>query len=101
MVTFVLATYAMVIIVHISNISAVSGPILSKLFGPNFFGVMMFVDQNVLGQNFFLSGPKVFRPEILLDPKKISKSNFLPTQNCLMWIENDTNISPWGRSKRW
>ena len=53
MVTFVLATYALVTFVHISNISAVTGPILTKLFGPNFFGVIIFVDQNVLGQNFF------------------------------------------------
>ena len=53
MVTFVLTTYALVTFVHISNISAVTGPILTKLFGPNFFGVIIFVDQNVLGQNFF------------------------------------------------
>ena len=51
--TFVQATYALVTFVHISNISAVIGPILIKLFGPNFFGVIIFVDQNVLGQNFF------------------------------------------------
>ena len=53
MVTFVQATYALVTFVHISNISAVTGPILIKLFGPNFFGVIIFVDQNVLGQNIF------------------------------------------------
>ena len=46
MVTFVQATYALVTFVHISNISAVTGPILIKLFGPNFFGVIIFVDQN-------------------------------------------------------
>ena len=51
MVTFVLATYALVTFVHISNISAVTGLILTKLFGPDFFGVKIFVDQNVLGQN--------------------------------------------------
>ena len=48
----------MVTFVHISNISAVTGPILTKLFWPNFFGVIIFVDQNVHGQNFF--GPKCF-----------------------------------------
>ena len=53
MVTFVQATYALVTFVQISNISAVTGPILTKLFGPNLCGVIIFVDQNVLGQNFF------------------------------------------------
>ena len=53
MVTFVQATCAVVTFVHISNISAVTGPILIKLFGPNFFGVKIFVDQNVLGQKIF------------------------------------------------
>ena len=75
MVAFVQETYALVAFVHISNISAVTGPILIKLFEPNFLGVIIFVDKNVLGQNFtwhkILLGPKVFRPEILLDPKKI------------------------------
>ena len=52
MVTFVQATYALVTFVNISNILAVTCPILAKLFGPNFFGVISFVDQNVLGQNF-------------------------------------------------
>ena len=47
--TFVLEAYALATFVHISNISAVTGPILTKLFGPNFFGVIIFVDQNVLG----------------------------------------------------
>ena len=82
MVTFVLATYALVTFVHISNISAVTGPILTKLFGPNFFGVMIFVDQNVLGQNFFktqkLLGPKVFRPEIWTRKKFRTQISFVP-----------------------
>ena len=51
--TFVLETYALATFVNVSNISAVTGPILTKLFGPNVFGVIIFVDQNVLGQNFF------------------------------------------------
>ena len=50
MVTFVLATYALATFFHISNISAVIGPILTKLFGPNFFGIIIFVEQNVVAQ---------------------------------------------------
>ena len=46
MVTFVQATYALVTFVQISNISAVTGPILTKLFGPNLCVVIIFVDQN-------------------------------------------------------
>ena len=76
MVTFVQETYALVTFVQISNMSAVSGPILTTLFGPNLCGVIIFVAQNALGQNFFqtqnLLGPKVFRPEkIYWDHKKI------------------------------
>ena len=68
MVTFDQATYALVTFVHISNISAVTGLILTKLFLPNLFG-SIFVDQNVLRQNFFgpenlfenIFGPKIFK----------------------------------------
>ena len=42
----------------------------------------MFLDKT-FSRHKILLGPKVFRPEILLDPKKISNSNFLCTQNCL------------------
>ena len=38
MVTFVKATYVLATFVHIRNISAVTDPILTKLFGPNFWG---------------------------------------------------------------
>ena len=62
MVTFVQTTYALVTFVQINNISATTGPILTKLSVPNFFWVIIFVD-------LVLVGPKVFRPEILLDPK--------------------------------
>ena len=110
MVTFVLATYALVTFVHISNISAVTGPILTKLFGPNFFGVIIFVDQNVLGQNFFKTqnfiraqsfqtrnfiGPKEnFELKFLLYPKLDEKffgptiffEKIFPTKN-LFWSE--------------
>ena len=97
MVTFVLATYALVTFVHISNISAVTGPILTKLFGPNFFGVIIFVDQNVLGQNFFKTqnfiraqsfqtrnfiGPeKNFELKFPSYPKLSQSNNFFQTQN--------------------
>ena len=79
MVTFVLATYAMVAFVHISNISAVSGPILTKLFGHNFLGVTIFAAQNILGPKFFRNklfwtqkflGPKVFRPKFFFSDAK-------------------------------
>ena len=42
----------------------------------------MFLDKT-FSRHKILLGPKVLRPEILLDPKKISNSNFLCTQNCL------------------
>ena len=71
MVTFVQATYALVTFVQISNISAVTGPILTKLFGPNLCVVIIFVDQNVLVQNFFQT-----QNFILMDQKKNSKSKF-------------------------
>ena len=84
MVTFVLATYALVTFVHISNISAVTGPILTKHFGPNFFGVIIFVDQNVLGQNFFKTQNIIraqrFQTRNFIGPKKNSNSNFRRTQ---------------------
>ena len=51
MVTFFRAAYALAIFVHISNISLVTGPILTKLFGLNFWGVIIFVDQYIFEQN--------------------------------------------------
>ena len=79
-VTFVQAAYALMRFVQISNISAVTGPILTKLFGPNLCCVIIFVDQNVLGKNFFQTQNFIrahsFRPENLLDPEKILNSNF-------------------------
>ena len=68
MVTFVQATYALVTFVQISNISAVTGSILTKTFGPNFLGVKIFVNQNVLERNFF--GPTFFlNPQVFPDLK--------------------------------
>ena len=68
MVTFVQATYALAAFVHITNISAVTGPILTKLFGTPFFGDI-FVVLNVLGPNFI-------RHTFFLNPKFFYGSNF-------------------------
>ena len=73
MVEFVLATYALVTFVQISNISAVTGPILTKLCGPNLCGVIIFVDQNFLGQNFFYT--------YLPPPHKLNISNISVVTN--------------------
>ena len=60
-------TYCLAAFVKISNISAVTDPILTKLFGPNFLWVIIFVHQNIFGINFFR-------------PKPFSQSNFFQTQ---------------------
>ena len=74
MVTFVQATYALVTFVQISNISAVTGPILKKLFNPIFLG------HNFCGPKCswtkLFQGPKIFSPEISLVPKKFLDQNF-------------------------
>ena len=44
--TFVQATYFLATFVHISIISAVTEPILTKLFGPNLLGALILVDKN-------------------------------------------------------
>ena len=52
------------IIFHLKNlnmISAVTGPILTKLFGPNFVGIMIFVNLNVLGQTQIFLDLKFFQ----------------------------------------
>ena len=46
--TFVQATYLLATFVYISNISAVTDLILTKFFGPNFWGLLL------LSKNFFL-----------------------------------------------
>ena len=46
MVTFVQATFLLGTFVHISNISDLTDPILTKLLGPNFLGASIFVGQN-------------------------------------------------------
>ena len=97
MATFVQATYALVTFVHISNISDVTGPILTKLFGPNFLGFINFVGQNVLGPNFFrpkfFLDPKFFfRTKIFLGPNIFGTAILLDTTNFfnpkLFWTQN-------------
>ena len=84
MVTFVQTTYALATFVHITNISAVTGPILTKLFGLHFLGGMIFVDLNLLGPNFikthFFFEHQFFRAQIFSGPKIFFKQ-FFPTKN--------------------
>ena len=90
MVTFVQATYALVTCVQISNISTVSGSILTKLFGPNLCGVIFFVDQNVLGQNFFKT-----QNFILRNPPRygqMSRGQKLPGQMLPLQLESVLDV---------
>ena len=52
------STYALATFVHIIKISAVNGLFSTKLFGSNYFVVIIFVDQTSLDTNF--SGPDIF-----------------------------------------
>ena len=73
MVTFVQATYVQATFVYISNISAVTDPILTKLFWPKFLG------SHFIGLSIF------FKPKLFLDPKYFSKifsvQNFFGPKN--------------------
>ena len=73
--------YVLVTFVHIRNISAVTGPILTKLFGP-----IIVVDQNVLGQNFyrskFFSHPKFFKTQKFFQSQNFFGPKSFSTQNC-------------------
>ena len=42
---FVLAAFVLATFVHIKNISAITDPILTKLFAPTFLGALNFLDQ--------------------------------------------------------
>ena len=111
--TFVLEAYALATFVHISNISAVTGPILTKLFGPNFLGFIIFVGQNALGPNFFrpkffsdkkffraqhfwtlnfIGRKKKFEPKIILNPKFSQTPNFFPDPNLFSIFFSDTKF---------
>ena len=84
-VTFVPATYPGDICPNKRYILAVTGPILTKLFGPNLYGVIisvcskMFLDKTFSRPKILL-WPKVFKPENLKDPKNILNSNFFQTK---------------------
>ena len=82
MVTFVQETYALVKFVEMSNISAVTGPTLTKISGHNILGVKIFVDQNVLGQNFFEPNFFILGPIFL---KKFWTRNFFPSTDFLVF----------------
>ena len=73
MVTFGQEAYALTTFVQIRYISAVTGPILTTLFGPNVSGVIIFVDQNILGPTFlrprFFQIQNIFQTQILLGQK--------------------------------
>ena len=99
MVSFVQATYVLAMFVHISNISAVSDPILTKLFGPNFsgskflwtniifFGPNLFVDQQFCWNQYFLESKKIFRSKIFFGP-----ISFFDQQFCGSKIISDPKI---------
>ena len=71
LVTLVQATFVLATFVHIRNISAVTDQILTKLFGPNILGVLLFSTKILFEQN---AVPQIFGtlksigPKILLDP---------------------------------
>ena len=57
MVTFAQATLVPATFVHIKNISAITDPIMTKFFGPNFFGALNFFEpKNLVVQKNY--GPK-------------------------------------------
>ena len=90
-VRFVQATYALATFVHISIISPVTSPIVTELFGPNFLGVIVFRDQNVLGPNLlFLKN--FFQAKNLFGLKDYSTLQFLWTQKFLdptfLWTQS-------------
>ena len=75
--------------VHVTIISAVTDPILTKILGPNFFGFLIFVDQHLFWKKTSFD-PNIFRPnnfvpniftfltqKNLLDQKISCTKNFL------------------------
>ena len=98
-VTFVQATYVLATFVHISNISAVTHPIFTKLFDPIFGGKNVF-DQNFVTSKLFSNQNVLtwylFGPKICLDPKicwtqSFSNQNFFGwnfVKPKLLWAQN-------------
>ena len=78
-VTYVQATYVLVTFVNISNISADTDSILTKLFGAKFLGTVIFLDQTFLNQilfctkNFLDQLALVFLSQIFFLPKIFTK----------------------------
>ena len=62
-VTFVLAIF-----VQIGNISTATNPVFTKIFGPNFFACLNFLDQNFFRPNKFWT-QNIFGPKKFSDPK--------------------------------
>ena len=66
MVIFVQATYVLATFVHVSNIYSVTNIFSTKLLGPNFLGLSIFVDQHLFWSNLLLIQislkPKIFEP---------------------------------------
>ena len=78
MVTFIQAVYALATFVHISNISVLTGPILTKLFVPNFLGVKFFLTNIFLLKLFgskIIWAPNGLGPKIILDQKSYLNTN--------------------------
>ena len=80
-VTFVHTTFGLGTFVHISNISDVTDPIFTKLFGPNIFGGWNIFRPKELRSQFLLL--KIFWSQFLFWPNffypKLFLTQFLPT----------------------
>ena len=115
-VIYVKATYVLAIFVHIINILAVTDPIFTKLYRPNFWGALIFrphlFKQTSLDPNmsrpkifwikysytnlFYLNsygpvcfGPKIFCTQKFLDPKFVNPNFFLSLifLSLIFWID--------------
>ena len=86
-VTFVQATYVLATFVHFSNISAVTDPILTKLFGPIFLGLNIFwqtfffgktsFDLNIYCTKIFCTQSFLHWPQIVMDKKSLCTNIYL------------------------
>ena len=80
-VTLVPATYVQVTS-YISNISAITAPILTKIFAPNILGGLIFVRYILLDQTFFdpntFLTQKCFGPNCFFHPECFGPKFFIP-----------------------
>ena len=87
-VTFVQATFDLATFVHISHISAVTEPILIKLFWPWIFLLKINLDPNSFKLKIVLGKKKLFDPILLnqtfLGPKTFCTFKFLRSN--IFWI---------------